>query len=189
MDLRKERTLILLTQAMLDLLHEKPFNSITISEICNKAMVRRPTFYRHFQNKEDLLLYLIRSKRLDVQKRMLGQDFRTITTSEYALIMTREFLRLAQAHKHLYQAQALNENFAHIMTIAADEIGHEFAYFLAERTGLDEPTYDQQFLGILYTNGLFGALRFWMTATPEQTEEEFLKAFGPIVKRLFNTDE
>lgn len=83
MDLRKERTLILLTQAMLDLLHEKPFNSITISEICNKAMVRRPTFYRHFQNKEDLLLYLIRSKRLDVQKRMLGQDFRTITTSEY----------------------------------------------------------------------------------------------------------
>lgn len=189
MDLRKERTLILLTQAMLDLLHEKPFNSITISEICNKAMVRRPTFYRHFQNKEDLLLYLIRSKRLDVQKRMLGQDFRTITTSEYALIMTREFLRLAQAHKHLYRAQALNENFAHIMTITADEIGHEFAYFLAERTGLDEPTYDQQFLGILYANGLFGALRFWMTATPEQTEEEFLKAFGPIVKRLFNTDE
>ena len=75
------------------------------------------------------------------------------------------------------------------MTIAADEIGHEFAYFLAERTGLVEPTYDQQFLGILYANGLFGALRFWMTATPEQTEEEFLKAFGPIVKRLFNTGE
>lgn len=189
MDLRKERTLILLTQAMVDLLHEKPFNSITISEICDRAMVRRPTFYRHFQNKEDLLLYLIRNKRLDVQERMLGQNFCAITTSEYAIIMTREFLRLAQTHKHLYQAQALNENFAHIMTITADEIGHEFAYFLAECAGLDEPTYDQQFLGALYANGLFGALRFWMTATPEQTEEEFLEAFEPIVKRLFNTGE
>ena len=103
--------------------------------------------------------------------------------------MTREFLRLAQAHKHLYQAQALNENFAHIMTITADEIGHEFAYFLAKCAGLDEPTYDQQFLGTLYANGLFGALRFWMAATPEQTEEEFLEAFEPIVKRLFNTGE
>ncbi len=189
MDLRKERTLKLLTQAMLDLLHEKPFNNITISEICDKAMVRRPTFYRHFQNKEDLLLYLIRNKRLDVQERMLGQNFRAITTSEYALIMTREFLRLAQAHKHIYQAQALNENFANIMAVAADEIGHEFACSLAERAGLDKPTYDQQFLGALYANGLFGALRFWMTAIPEQTEEEFLEAFEPIVKRLFNSSE
>lgn len=189
MDLRKERTLKLLTQAMLDLLHEKPFTNITISEICDRAMVRRPTFYRHFQNKEDLLLYLIRNERLDVQERMLGQDFHTITTPEYALIMTREFLRLAQAHKHLYQAQALNENFANIMTIAADEIGHEFARFLAERAGLDSPTYDQQFLGALYANGLFGALRFWMAVTPEQTEEDFLAAFEPIIKRLFNFDD
>ena len=85
MDLRKERTLKLLREAAIELLHEKPFQKITVSEICERAMVRRPTFYRHFQSKEDLLLYAIRMRRDSIQQSLLGDEARTISVVDYAL--------------------------------------------------------------------------------------------------------
>lgn len=44
-----------LTDAMLDLLKEKPINDISISELVDKAQVGRASFYRNFNSKEDIL--------------------------------------------------------------------------------------------------------------------------------------
>lgn len=185
MDLRKERTLKLLREAAMELLHEKPLQKITVSEICERAMVRRPTFYRHFQSKEDLLLYAIRTRRESIQQSLLGDDLQDVSVTDYALAMTRKFLQIAGKHRHVYRSHNLDESFASTLALAADEIGNEFARFLAKREGLEEPTYHQAFLGALYINGLFGALRFWLTEEPDKTEEDFMAAFTPIVERLF----
>lgn len=42
-------------KALLSLLEQKPFEYITISEICEKACVNRSTFYLHYENTCDLL--------------------------------------------------------------------------------------------------------------------------------------
>ena len=42
-------------KALLSLLEKKPFEYITISEICEKAEVNRSTFYLHYENTSDLL--------------------------------------------------------------------------------------------------------------------------------------
>lgn len=44
-----------LTDAMLDLLAEKPINDISISELVDKAQVGRASFYRNYTCKEDIL--------------------------------------------------------------------------------------------------------------------------------------
>ncbi|PQP83561.1 TetR/AcrR family transcriptional regulator [Paenibacillus sp. PCH8] len=56
-DLRVVRTQKLLTAAFKDLLSEqgKFFSNITINEICDRAMVHRTTFYKHFEDKFALL--------------------------------------------------------------------------------------------------------------------------------------
>lgn len=56
-DLRVKRTHKLLWSALGELLLDpkKEFSSITINEICEKAMVHRTTFYKHFVDKYDLL--------------------------------------------------------------------------------------------------------------------------------------
>lgn len=186
MDLRKERTLKFLREAVTELLHEKPFQKITVSEICERAMVRRPTFYRHFQSKDDLLLYVIRTRREDIQQSLLGNGPQAISVTDFALTMTRKFLQIAGEHRHIYRTHNLDESFASTLALAADELGREFALFLARREGLEEPTYHQSFLSTLYINGLFGALRFWLTESSEKTEEDFMLAFTPIVQRLFD---
>lgn len=42
-------------EALLSLLEKKPFEYITVSEICKSAGVHRSTFYLHYENTSDLL--------------------------------------------------------------------------------------------------------------------------------------
>ena len=50
-DLRIIKTRKALCDAFIILLGEKPFEDITVNELCKKAMVRRATFYQHFEEK------------------------------------------------------------------------------------------------------------------------------------------
>lgn len=50
-----EKSRILLKQALLHLLLEKSYSSISIQELCKEAKVGRSTFYNHYHDKHDLL--------------------------------------------------------------------------------------------------------------------------------------
>jgi AcrR family transcriptional regulator len=55
-DPRVERTQDSLGDALIRLMHEKPFESITVQEVLDRARVGRSTFYAHFRDKDDLFL-------------------------------------------------------------------------------------------------------------------------------------
>ena len=48
-------TAVKMDLALISLLKKKPFEYITISELCNEAGVNRSTFYLHYENTADLL--------------------------------------------------------------------------------------------------------------------------------------
>jgi AcrR family transcriptional regulator len=54
-DRRVQKTRKLLQDALIELVTEKGYESVTIQEILDKANVGRSTFYAHFQDKEQLL--------------------------------------------------------------------------------------------------------------------------------------
>ncbi|MGW9919508.1 AcrR family transcriptional regulator [Staphylococcus hominis] len=72
-DLRVQRTKKALITTFSDLLETKSFDNITIQDLCEKANVRRSTFYRHFNDKYDLLNHIVGT---------LIEDFRTLHLSE-----------------------------------------------------------------------------------------------------------
>lgn len=41
--------------AFKDILKEKPYTKVTVSEVCERAVVSRRTFYKYFQDKEDIV--------------------------------------------------------------------------------------------------------------------------------------
>ena len=55
-DMRARRSRKWLQDALRQLMKEKPFHEIQITEIADRAQVSRPTFYLHYRSKEDLLL-------------------------------------------------------------------------------------------------------------------------------------
>ena len=54
-DLRIWRTHHFLQEAMIELVTEKGFDAITVGDIAERAMINRATFYRHYQDKYDLV--------------------------------------------------------------------------------------------------------------------------------------
>src|SRR5487761_364483 len=61
-DLRVRRTRKLLKDALTELWSEKSFDSITVQDIAERAMVNRATFYLHFQDKYTLFDQVGRDK-------------------------------------------------------------------------------------------------------------------------------
>lgn len=55
-DARVRRTHYSLADALIALMHEKPFDAITVQEVLDRAAVGRSTFYAHFRDKDDLFL-------------------------------------------------------------------------------------------------------------------------------------
>lgn len=56
LDRRVQRTRQLLNRALMELIVEKGYDSVTVQDIIDRANLGRSTFYAHYQDKEDLLL-------------------------------------------------------------------------------------------------------------------------------------
>jgi AcrR family transcriptional regulator len=59
-DLRVRRTRKLLQKALLEAASEKGFAHVTVRDIAERAMVNRATFYRHYEDKYDLLAHYLK---------------------------------------------------------------------------------------------------------------------------------
>lgn len=58
-DLRVRRTHRLLQDALIELTAEKGFDNLTVADITERAMVNRTTFYRHYEDKYDLVARIV----------------------------------------------------------------------------------------------------------------------------------
>ena len=56
MDARVQRTRDALGDALIELMQEKPFDTITVQDVLDRAHVSRSTFYTHYSDKDDLLM-------------------------------------------------------------------------------------------------------------------------------------
>ena len=54
-DLRIQKTRRDLRKSILNLLREKPLEKISVTEICDNAMINRMTFYKYYEDKFILL--------------------------------------------------------------------------------------------------------------------------------------
>ena len=59
MDSRKDMTKRLIADGFKALMLRYPFEKISIMMITNEAGIRRPSFYNHFQDKYDLLAWIV----------------------------------------------------------------------------------------------------------------------------------
>ena len=69
-DLRILKTEKLLKESLLELLKTNSLKDISVTEICDNAMINRVTFYDHFNNKEELLNSIIEDIKQDIIKEL-----------------------------------------------------------------------------------------------------------------------
>ncbi|QLB18081.1 TetR/AcrR family transcriptional regulator [Mannheimia granulomatis] len=91
MDLRTVKTHLMIQNALIDLLDEKPFEKIQAQEIIEKALINRTTFYRYYSGKSDLAGKLIRQIKDEYQE-MLKQRFESDNLVRFMQIIGNRLL-------------------------------------------------------------------------------------------------
>mgnify|MGYP002234332744 CR=1 FL=1 len=103
MDLRIKKTYRALFEAFTELLEEHRFEDVTVAMLCDRAMIRRTTFYKHFRDKNDYFAFYIDElmsglpqKRADADDAEGAEDVRALRHEVFA-----DAMDLILAHEQL----------------------------------------------------------------------------------------
>ncbi len=80
-----------ITDALLKLLRDNPIRDISISQLCDVAMIGRASFYRNFESKEDILRMYIRKLFQEWTDSQGQNDDKSL--SEWVMVMFSHFER------------------------------------------------------------------------------------------------
>lgn len=98
-DLRVRRTRKMLRESLTHLLRKKEFDKISVIDICNEAMVTRPTFYVHYSDKYELLEDSISNVLLEPLEEYRVKDHK-ITDFEEMFSLCSEVIRNIEARRN-----------------------------------------------------------------------------------------
>ena len=124
-DPRVKRTRKLLQQALMDLLQEQNFASISILDITERATVNRATFYAHFPDKYELLDSMLR----ELFQQMITSRFPATLKWEAASVR----ILIRSSLEFLDEVQRLYKPFdSHIELLVGKIVQPEIAYILLD---------------------------------------------------------
>ena len=123
-DSRIRRTHRFLQDAMIELITKKAFDTITVGDIAERAMVNRATFYRHYQDKYDLVAKIFEETANELKENMKPYQKDTNQgEANYPPNIWIQFFEHVAEHAELYGAM-LGKNgsswFAAKMTLLAN---------------------------------------------------------------------
>lgn len=84
-DIRITKTKAALSDAFFKMLAVMTLDDITVNELCERANVRRATFYKHFKDKNDFVVFLIKDIRSRFDNEVWKSDLNTTITKDYYL--------------------------------------------------------------------------------------------------------
>lgn len=112
-DLRVTRTKKALTDMLRALLETKRFEDITVNELCEKAKIRRATFYKHFDDKYAFLAYVVRSMRNEFDKKVWAKD-KPGTTAEYYTAYIKTLLTFIDYYDKAFES-IISSDISHLL--------------------------------------------------------------------------
>lgn len=183
LDLRQRKTRRQLTQALVELMEARPFQELSVTDICRQAMVHRTTFYAHFNDKQELLRYLLLGVERRCVETCLPQDWAG-APRDYFLTAARNVLDFFQARRELYRAclRSGADTETHMLENQAAE---DLCRLLAQpRFQASAPDADPRIVARFYTGAMLSLLRWWLDSDdPVPVEcliahlEHFIPAF------------
>ena len=177
-DRRVRRTRVLLQNALMSLMIEKGYESITVQDIIDRADVGRATFYAHFADKQSLL-----SSRLeDLRGRLLQEQRATLMTvgnGADALSFSRAMLEHASESLPLWRKLAGEESGAFVLAriheMLAELVRNDVAAMGCTQRGAEREALIQYLTG-----GFVALMTWWLNAGARLSVDEIDTRFGKL---------
>lgn len=157
-----------LRRAMAELLRERAFDTITVSDLLRRSGIGRATFYAHFQDKHDLLLASFCGM-LDAITAAMQAD----TGSPSRLLPVREFFaHVGSAGPMLQMLQDAGQ-----LPVMWELAGAHFAR-------VAEPAAGSPVAARFLAGAMLELLRWWLMAVPQPSPEAMDAQFHELARRM-----
>jgi AcrR family transcriptional regulator len=176
-DRRVLRTRDALGDALVALMHEKPFEKITVQHVLDRAKVGRSTFYSHFVRKEDLFLSDVE----DFFQMMAGHLSRSKEASTRLAPVREMFAHVAQAHEFM-AALVASSQIHEVLQLAQGHFAKGIEQRLAEipkSRGIPPAT--RTLLGIAAAGAMLSLMSWWIDRGSHASAEQMDAVFHNLV--------
>ncbi len=165
---RVRRTRVVLGDALIEHILEKPFDAITVQEVLDRAGVSRSTFYTHYSDKNDLFVS-------DVDEGLQGMAMWLVKRNEASdrVAPVREFFGHVGQNQHLYAALVTSRKLQDFLDLALGHFARGIDLRLATLPRAHSiPAAERPALASALAGSLLALLVWWMRhGTPGSAEE------------------
>ena len=187
-------TAVRMDEALISILENKPFEYITVSEICERAGVHRSTFYLHYENTVDLLaeatqhifngfLAFFPAETDRITDRFTGCSLADLNyiSPEYI----HRFLSYVQENRRIFSTA-----MAHPQSLKFEDVFRKmFRYIfnpILER--FEYPTGDREYVIRFYLNGIAAIVEKWIRDDCDKSIEEITEIIHKCIFGLKGKD-
>ena len=175
LDLRVIKTNNVLYEALVDLLKEKTFEEIKVSDICTKALVNRSTFYAHFNDKYELFISLLNNLKEELENNLKPIEEKNI--KNYYLKMIEVFLNHIEGKENIYKSILINNRNSIIMDMIYDTITQDINLKINENEKrVPNDIFISYYLGATVNVGIE-----WLKNNKKYSKEEILEYLNKLM--------
>lgn len=181
MEPRKELTKELIASSMKEIMLHQPFEKITIRMITEHAGIIRPTFYYHFQDKYEVLEWIVRhelviSARMLMERGLIDEAIHVVFAD---IEKNREFYRRA------FHITGQN-NFAGIMTEQTKALLTELISFWGVTAGTGLRMLTDDMLCTYCATNFVSMVFIWVTNEHDQaTADDMTESFLYLIRHSY----
>lgn len=177
-DLRITKSKRDLRNAMMSLLKTHTFDSITVKEICDVALINRMTFYKHYEDKYDLfndtVRFTINTIKQSVMDEIKPQDMFS-QPAKFCTTIVSLCLDECVTRKELLQRLVQQDNPL-VSQIIFESVQESVMEFLKMLDALLESKYPLELVSNFITGGASHAIYYWLCHPNSYSREKFISA-------------
>ena len=179
-DLRVIKTKKILFNTLLELMKNKNFEKIKISDICEESLINRSTFYAHYEDKYELLMELFEEQKLSLLKK-LEDNNNLIFSKEYLMKLIDILIKHIEENREIYSAILTNNRNGILIDFLTDAIEKDVSDRLKSNNQIIISKLPIDILVKFYAGGLINIGMALITRTEKYSKEEILSYIDKLI--------
>ena len=178
-DLRVIKTKNILYSTLLELMKEKQFEEIKVSDICSHALINRSTFYSHYNDKYELLEEYINTLK-DSLIEELSKNKNINNTKQYYIELIKHFFNHIDEKRNIYISAMINNRNSITMDIIYDVLNHEVTKRLND-IEFKNKTIPVEIISKFYLGAVFNVGIEWLKNENKYSKEDLVNYLDKLI--------
>lgn len=183
-DLRVQKTYKALFKALQELLSEKNFDEITVTELCERAETRKATFYKHFSDKSDLFVFMVQSLQEQYEE-IHNRSYKDGDKFAFYSGIVSYTLDFLEEHELMAQKVLNSKSKWQLLDLISGQIESDLQYHLHKDSKTKADGFSPDYLASLLTGALVEGVCYWLTNKNKLSKEEATNQILELIRRVY----